>query len=289
VSEEADSKLNAWFQPYLSGAVYNSVRCVHHNSPDFDRTFLGSGQGGASGGKCVCPSGNEYFVGQDTTVADSASKKLKCSGGGVESEFSNDVGPWSYKSVECGLIGEEATDDAGLGEDFPGTDGGYCQCPNGEVFPVGDNFDQCKSLVCINGQVVTDHPCKTPSEAIGKRFRHKGVICERSTKDNYKFDAGETANRFKPEPTPDKFGYLIANLVAKSGGKNIIAYLFTGQDRVTEAIDSALIFPEIAGSQYTIDYSDTKGLVDNNGLVKFLKSGDLYGSRVYQSTLNSTA
>jgi hypothetical protein len=285
--EKADPKLTEWLEPYKIGASYNSVKCVHHNSPDFDRTFTGSGLGGASGGKCVCPSGNEYFVGRDTTVADSASTKLKCSGGGAESQFSNDVGPWSYKSVECGLIGEDATDDTGLGEDFPGTDGGYCQCPNGEVFAVGDNFDQCKSLVCVNGKVDTDHPCKTPSEAIRKRFRHKGVICERSTKETYKFEPAPT--KANPVPIPEKFGYLIANLVAKSDGNHIIAYLFSGQDTVTEAIDSALIFPEIAGNQYTIGYSDTKGLVDTNGLVKFTKTGDLYGSVVYPSTLPAYA
>jgi hypothetical protein len=224
VPKKVDNRETAWLEPYLSGALYKSVRCVHHNSSDSDKIFLGTGKGGAFGGKCVCPSGNEFFVGQDMTVADSASKKLKCSGGGEESEFRNDVGLWSYKSVECGLIGEEATDDAGLGEDFPGTDGGYCKCPNGEVFPVGDNFDQCKSLVCINGQVDTDHPCKTPSGAIRKRFRHKGVICGKPTKPNYKFDS---------QIDPHEDGYLIANLVAKSEGKHIIAYLFTGQDTFT--------------------------------------------------------
>ena len=134
--------------------------------------------------------------------------------------------------------------------------------------------------MCVNGQVDTDHPCKTPPWQIKKRFNHKGVICEKSTKATYKFDAG---------PTPHESGHLIANLVAKSGGKHIIAYLFTGQDTVTEAIDSALIFPDIAGAQYTVGYSTTKGLVDNNGSVKFKKNGDLYGSLVYQSTLPSTA
>ena len=143
--EEVDARLSAWLPPYLSGTFYRSVRCVHYRSEDFDTTFLGSGKGGESGGKCVCPSGNEFLVGQDMSVADSASEKLKCSGGGVESEFKNGVGPWSYKSVKCGLIGAEATEDAGLGEDFPGSDGGYCKCPNGEVFPVGDNFDTCGS------------------------------------------------------------------------------------------------------------------------------------------------
>ena len=252
---------------------------MHHNSEDFDNTFLGTGQGGAFGGKCVCPSGNEFLVGKDMSVSDSASEKLKCSAGGVGSDFKNDVGPWSHKSVECGLIGAEATEDKWLGEDFPGSDGGYCKCPNGEVFPVGDNFDQCKSLVCTNGQVDSDHPCKTPSSAIKKRFRHKGVVCEKSPKPSYKFDVG--AN-------PHEDGHLIANLVAKSGGKHIIAYLFTGQDTVTEAIDSALIFPDIAGAQYTVGYSTTKGLVDSNGTVKFKKNGDLYGSVVYPSNLAST-
>ena len=77
-------------------------------------------------------------------------------------------------------------------------------------------------------------------------------------------------------------------MVAKSGGKHIIAYLFTGQDTATEAIDSALIFPDIAGAQYTVGYSTTKGLVDSNGTVKFKKNGDLYGSVVYPSNLAST-
>ena len=42
-------------------------------------------------------------------------------------------------------------------ENVPGVGnwGGTCRCPDGHEYQVGDKWDLCKSLACINGQTIS--------------------------------------------------------------------------------------------------------------------------------------
>lgn len=57
-------------------------------------------------------------------------------------------------------------------EDGVGSQGGFCTCPNGDVYSVGDNKDDCKTLACEGG---TSGACSTDP---GKEFSGMKVTCK---------------------------------------------------------------------------------------------------------------
>jgi ELWxxDGT repeat protein len=79
-----------------------------------------------------------------------------------------------------------------------GDHGGTCTCPNGEVYQVGDNHDNCASLACVNGQSGT---CNAEQ---GEWSRRK-VVCVPADKldpscgKDLKFDISEGAKSFTDE------------------------------------------------------------------------------------------
>ena len=49
--------------------------------------------------------------------------------------------------------------------------GGSCTCPNGQTYGVGDNYNYCASLACINGKAGT---CNRKIDA---EWAHRKVVC----------------------------------------------------------------------------------------------------------------
>jgi len=101
---------------------------------------------GGWGGKCRCPSGTVYEVGDNND----ACKSIACIGGEVvqacaEGVISSEHAGWK---VTCADKYEY------VGEPQVGSWGGKCQCPSGAIYEVGDNHDSCGSLACVGGKVV---------------------------------------------------------------------------------------------------------------------------------------
>lgn len=141
---------------------------------------------GDVGGTCTCPSGLTYPVGGWSGTSSSCAR-LACVGGTPGEECFESRGPWSGKRVECG--GNELyppRDDYGhrsanhLGA-TAGEHGGYCACANGQVYPVGDEFNNLKSLSCYGG-----------GTSVGK-YAHAGpwsgnsVRCAPEVQDEYEY------------------------------------------------------------------------------------------------------
>jgi hypothetical protein len=151
---------------------------------------------GAYGGKCTCPDGRVYWVGDKATG-------LACEGG-VAGEIVRAAGNWSHVGVHCAcasgggggggvqqaqrqllkvekrqlnelhrslhreLQSDQCTGSAlnllkddilplSSGEFATGNWGGTCTCPNGQTYEVGDNNDNCGSLACEGGVSGTCH------------------------------------------------------------------------------------------------------------------------------------
>lgn len=118
------------------------------------------------GGKCTCPDGQEYYVGDNAD----ACKSLACDGGisGSCSESgANGKGGWK---VTCGSSNGNVYQSTGIsGMAW----GGKCTCPDGRAYLVGDNNDACKSIACVGG---TPGTCTTDAALQGGKAGWK-VTC----------------------------------------------------------------------------------------------------------------
>ena len=86
------------------------------------------------------------------------------------------VGRYNLGVISYGPnVKQEAPEDwrTGDAKHWPvGGQSGRCTCPNGESYRVGDNWDDCESLACVNG--ISDLECDSPRDLQGK-FRK--VVC----------------------------------------------------------------------------------------------------------------
>lgn len=135
----------------------NKVTCadaVTYNTPGV----------GSWGGYCTCPNGEKYGVGD---MGDSCGS-LACFGGTPSECTKRDNAEWSHKRVVCANFQPNVYEDKAPGV---GGWGGYCTCPDGQVYGVGDRGDACGSLACIGG---------VPGECQRKysvHWSHKQVTC----------------------------------------------------------------------------------------------------------------
>lgn len=142
--------------------------------------YVGAPKVGGWGGRCRCPSGHVYDVGDNYDSCAS----LACVGGEIvepcgEGVLSVSRGGWR---VKCGLdneIDEEAdpvvatpapsptqtsaSDSTSANDEYVyvgqpnvGGWGGLCKCPSGKIYEVGDNNDGCGSLACVGGTVAKE-------------------------------------------------------------------------------------------------------------------------------------
>jgi len=107
---------------------------------DINNYNKNAGKGGW-GGTCTCPNGETYLVGDNYDSCGS----LACVGG-TSGECIRESGGWSGASVICNTKPDDFREDAGSGGW-----GGYCTCPNGAIYPIGDSHDYCKTLACYGG------------------------------------------------------------------------------------------------------------------------------------------
>jgi hypothetical protein len=132
-------------------SVWSSVTCVREGSNFWDDLFANDGRGGKYGGTCRCPNGDVYSVGNDPSKA-LKDEALMCKDG-IKATFVGDYGVHSFKSVVCEPAGSLGKDQYSS-YDFPGRLGGFCKCPNGQVYPAGDRWDNCGSLTCDGGEPI---------------------------------------------------------------------------------------------------------------------------------------
>jgi len=185
-----------------SANIYDSISCaltVPFGDPKKDSKFSNPGKGGKNGGVCVCPDGNTYFVGNDP----SDDSKLACTGDDpANRSFYDFPGFWSYTSLDClkksnrpvsrfaKKIGNTIT-----GMLNPGVNGGYCKCPNGQIYPVADKWNDCatseldyaltgeeNSLNCIGGEIYSE--CQIKESPL---WKHRGVVCDQTLVYDYRF------------------------------------------------------------------------------------------------------
>lgn len=96
---------------------------------------------GGWGGLCTCPNGETYGVGDNHNSCGS----LACVNGEA-GKCLKEGGGWSGAKVECDPNPDNYIENAGMGGW-----GGFCTCPNGAVYPVGDEHNACGSLACVGG------------------------------------------------------------------------------------------------------------------------------------------
>ena len=61
-------------------------------------------------------------------------------------------------------------------ENSPGVGGwgGTCRCPDGTTYEVGDHFDACNTLACVNGEMVNCN--RKHGEWSGRKVTCKGIL-----------------------------------------------------------------------------------------------------------------
>lgn len=104
---------------------------------------------GGFGGSCTCPDGSVFQVGDNHNNCGS----LACIGG-ESGKCIRRHGEWSGRKVTCAGTNPNKGFEINKVEenkDGVGGFGGSCTCPDGSVFQVGDNFDDCGSLACVGG------------------------------------------------------------------------------------------------------------------------------------------
>jgi len=101
---------------------------------------------GAWGGWCTCPNGHRYNVGDRKDDCGS----LACYGGTAGACERTVNASRAGKQAICANHYERV--DHGVGGW-----GGWCACPDGQRYQVGDNDDMCASLACVGG---TPGPCE---------------------------------------------------------------------------------------------------------------------------------
>jgi len=112
---------------------------------------------GGWGGKCKCPSGTVYEVGDNGDACAS----IACYGGEVveacgQGVISSEHAGWKV-TCAAGIPSAHADKYEYVGWPKVGGWGGKCQCPSGSIYEVGDQNDGCASLACVGGTVV--EPC----------------------------------------------------------------------------------------------------------------------------------
>jgi len=176
------------------------------NAPVTTNSLMIFAQGvGEWGGRCTCPDGSVYNVGDNTDSCDS----LACYGGNF-GNCNKYAGKWSYNKVIC--AGSKATEAAKhfvTNAHDVGEWGGSCTCPGGSVYYVGDNIDSCGSLACIGG---TPGPC---NKYAGKWSRNK-VYCPKLTLSKSLYDHNSTTLGIVDEN--DTASYLKEHLLWFVGG-----------------------------------------------------------------------
>ena len=130
------------------------------------------------------------------------------------------------------------------GHDFPGTNGGLCKCPGGQVFPVGDRWNDCatltennlgeeiylqgkeNSLVCVGGEIFKD--CQLDSTG---DWPYKGVVCDNRRIPEFYFK--EVLDRFSTEKSLE-FGFWAGMVSAEGeneGGDSVLS-VFVSWDKI---------------------------------------------------------
>jgi hypothetical protein len=136
--------------------------------------------GGSWGGKCTCPNGQTYFVGDNHDLCGS----LACIGGKAGVCHKNDLGDWSGKRVICGLARQknDHNDDGPQNANVEYYDhyravnklnhGGFCQCPSGSVYAVATHSGSCPHLSCVGGTKSSCYDFPGP-------WAGYGVVCDK--------------------------------------------------------------------------------------------------------------
>jgi hypothetical protein len=154
--------------------------------------------GGGWGGFCTCPNGQRYGVGDNNDACES----LACVDG-IPSKCNRFVAEeWAGKRVVCGstTTKEEAETAAQNASDYTtssflpddvqpvggGGWGGFCTCPNGQRYGVGDNNDNCESLACEGGM---QSPC---NKFVSDEWALRKVVCGKPATP----DEAESAKQF---------------------------------------------------------------------------------------------
>ena len=111
--------------------------------PDANNYRYVDGVGGW-GGKCTCPDGQEYEVGDNGDNCES----IACEGG-----VPGTCGEGLIGSANAGMKVTCAIPTSNWYRKVEGVGGwgGTCTCPDGQAYEVGDNGDSCQSLACVGG------------------------------------------------------------------------------------------------------------------------------------------
>jgi hypothetical protein len=187
---------------------------------------------------------------------------LACKDGVLRGEITKEAGPWSYKSASCARIGSRRGDDY---EDFglPGMSGGFCRCPNGQIFPVGDNYDKCGSLNCRGGGVEEPRlnlktgetgTCFITGQA--EIWSYKGVQCD--------LVSGQIPDF---EYYGHKTGFLVGKVIFTGETDfptRIFGFMTTGEGFLLKAHDHFKRSPIKQDILYSIKYSNTTGFLKTN-------------------------
>jgi hypothetical protein len=132
----------------------------------------------------MCPDGQKYGVGDNNDDCVS----LACEGGIRHSKCMRfDSWEWSAKRVVCGKVATKEESENAKEYFLPdvvksgvaamsGAPGGFCICPNGKKYGIGDNNDDCKSLACEGG--VQYSKCNGHADP---QWSHKRVVCGNAT------------------------------------------------------------------------------------------------------------
>jgi len=102
---------------------------------------------GGWGGTCTCPDGQEYAVGDRHDGCANGRKSLACVGGHpgkCEKSFQA-----SRKGMQASCAAPQ--ENVYKKVDDVGSWGGWCTCPDGQRYNVGDQHDKCGSLACVGG------------------------------------------------------------------------------------------------------------------------------------------
>jgi len=124
---------------------------------------------GAWGGKCTCPDGMVYYVGD---ISGSGCTEFACVNGVADDVcygFTDNA--WSHKEVVCAL-GEDDPNMVELNAPNTGGWGATCKCPNGSEYKVADiTGSGCEEFACFGGEIVSE--CYTEEG----EWSYKSVTC----------------------------------------------------------------------------------------------------------------
>jgi hypothetical protein len=210
--------------------IHDSVYCSPVYSEIPDGLFINPGMGGKYGGRCMCPDGFVYWAGNPDPTDPT---QLACENDLDDTRHEHKktwpfLGRWSYKSLKCQ---PRAPDGSGptrqannilTGHDLPGTNGGLCKCPGGQVYPVGDRWNDCgtldqeysqkgveNSLVCVGGQIFKDCEIDTTGHS---DWKYKGVVCDNRQVPEFYYK--EVLDRFSSEKSLE-FGFWAGMVTAE--------------------------------------------------------------------------